>query len=218
MLKSDLLKLVDHRHPVSPMVSAVSVAPAQTTVQLQKAADKLVPLTGYFHVMAKTMTAANMLHFGHYEEAVVDRWIELCGQLKAGCEKRRVKRTYMPFLMKFASLALVRYPIVNAHYDNHNRVMIHRAAHIIGVAMDTPAGLIVPNVKNVQANSVFQIAEDLQNLHHQRLTSGISSEHLSAGTFTLYNINSIGGTYPAPVLVVQELAISTLGPIQKLPR
>ncbi|CAF87387.1 unnamed protein product, partial [Tetraodon nigroviridis] len=96
------------------------------------------------------------------------------------------------------------------------------ASHNIGVAMDSAQGLLVPNVKNVQLLSVFQLAQELNRLQALGAAGQLGSADLSGGTFTLSNIGSvragIGGTYAKPVILPPEVAIGALGKIQILPR
>ncbi len=84
--------------------------------------------------------------------------------------------------------------------------------------MDTPHGLIVPNIKNVQQLTIFEIAQELNRLQRLGAEGKLSKEDLTGGTFSISNIGVIGGTYAKPVLVPPEVAIGALGKIQKLPR
>ncbi|KAM6951840.1 lipoamide acyltransferase component of branched-chain alpha-keto acid dehydrogenase complex, mitochondrial [Aplochiton taeniatus] len=84
--------------------------------------------------------------------------------------------------------------------------------------MDTSQGLLVPNVKNVQVLSVFDIAVELNRLQSLGAVGQLGTTDLTHGTFTLSNIGSIGGTYAKPVILPPEVAIGALGKIQILPR
>ena len=84
--------------------------------------------------------------------------------------------------------------------------------------MDTPRGLAVPNIKNVQIKSVFEIAEELHELKKRGQASHLTMEDLRDGTFTLSNIGSIGCTYANPVIHPPQVAIGALGAARKLPR
>jgi 2-oxoisovalerate dehydrogenase E2 component (dihydrolipoyl transacylase) len=181
--------------------------------------DKIVPLSGYQRIMAKTMTAASSVpHFGYCDEIIVDKLIELRNELKILAQNKGIKITYMPLIIKATSLALKQFPILNSHFDSSQNVLIYKASHNIGVAMDTPQGLIVPNIKNVQNKTILEIAKELNRLHKLALLSGLPKEDLTGGTFSLSNIGSIGGTYASPVLLLPEVAIGAIGKIMKLPR
>jgi 2-oxoisovalerate dehydrogenase E2 component (dihydrolipoyl transacylase) len=170
-------------------------------------------------MMAKTMTAANQVpHFGYNDEVIMDKLLELKKEFKKIAEKRGIKLTNMPIILKATSLALKSFPILNSTFDAEKNLVTYKSAHNIGIAMDTPNGLIVPNVKNVQSKSVLEIAEDLNRLQNAALNASVSREDLTGGTFTLSNIGAIGGTTASPLLVVPEVAIGALGKIQKLPR
>lgn len=93
------------------------------------------------------------------------------------------------------SLALLQFPILNATVNGECTEITYRARHNIGVAMDTPAGLIVPNIKDVQHKSVLDIAMELNALQKAGMAGRLSPSDLSGGTFTLSNIGNIGGTY-----------------------
>ena len=78
--------------------------------------------------------------------------------------------------------------------------------HNIGIAMDTPRGLLVPNVKGVQDKSIFEIAQDLTRLGEMGAAGKLGEAELTGGTFTLSNIGSIGGTHMSPVIMVPQVA------------
>lgn len=84
--------------------------------------------------------------------------------------------------------------------------------------MDTQQGLLVPNVKNVQNKSIFDIAMELNRLHELGLSGRLSPEDLTGGTFSLSNIGSLGGTYAKAVIMPPEVAIGAIGRIQEVPR
>uniref|UniRef100_A0A3Q2Q2Z5 Dihydrolipoamide acetyltransferase component of pyruvate dehydrogenase complex n=1 Tax=Fundulus heteroclitus TaxID=8078 RepID=A0A3Q2Q2Z5_FUNHE len=117
-----------------------------------------------------------------------------------------------------ASLGLLHFPILNSSLDEGCQNITYKASHNIGLAMDTSQGLLVPNVKNVQSLSVFEIAQELNRLQTLGAVGQLGQAELSGGTFTLSNIGSIGGTYAKPVILPPEVAIGALGKIQVLPR
>ncbi|XP_048833099.1 lipoamide acyltransferase component of branched-chain alpha-keto acid dehydrogenase complex, mitochondrial [Brienomyrus brachyistius] len=181
--------------------------------------DHIEPLKGFHKAMVKTMTAALKIpHFGYCDEVDMSKLMRLRSELKDLAESRGIKLTYMPFFIKAASLGLLQYPILNASLDDSCQNITYKAAHNIGLAMDTPQGLLVPNVKNVQLLSIFDIAVELNRLQSLGTSGQLGTSDLTGGTFTISNIGSIGGTYTKPVILPPEVAIGALGKVQVLPR
>ena len=86
-----------------------------------------------------------------------------------------------------------------------------REKHNIGIAMDTPQGLLVPNIKDVSSKSILEIASECSRLQALAKQGKLSVEDITGGTITVSNIGSIGGTYVAPVIVQSEVAILGIG-------
>ncbi|XP_027251384.1 lipoamide acyltransferase component of branched-chain alpha-keto acid dehydrogenase complex, mitochondrial isoform X2 [Cricetulus griseus] len=181
--------------------------------------DRTEPITGFQKAMVKTMSAALKIpHFGYCDEVNLTELVKLREELKPVALARGIKLSFMPFFLKAASLGLLQFPILNASVDENCQNITYKASHNIGIAMDTELGLIVPNVKNVQVRSVFEIAMELNRLQKLGSSGQLSTTDLTGGTFTLSNIGSIGGTYAKPVILPPEVAIGALGAITALPR
>lgn len=181
--------------------------------------DVTVPITGLNRIMVQTMTAANAVpQLGYADELVMDELYLLRQSLNRQAERYGVKLSYMPFLLKAASLALRQFPMLNAHTNADCTAVTHKASHNIGLAMDTPRGLLVPNVKDVANRSILQIAQEMARLAKLGTEGRLGREDLTGGTFTLSNVGTIGGTYTKPILVVPEVVIGALGKMQTLPR
>ncbi|CAP23399.2 Protein CBG03281 [Caenorhabditis briggsae] len=196
--------------------------------------DVAVPIRGYTRAMIKTMTEALKIpHFGYNDEINVDALVKLRGELKDFAKERHVKLSYMPFFIKAASLALFEFPGLNATTDDKLENIIHKvstsimvntqklilkASHNICLAMDTPGGLVVPNIKNCEQRSIFEIAQEITRLMEAGKRQQIGREDLVGGTFTLSNIGAIGGTYASPVIFPPQVAIGAIGAIERLPR
>ncbi|XP_078024542.1 lipoamide acyltransferase component of branched-chain alpha-keto acid dehydrogenase complex, mitochondrial [Epinephelus lanceolatus] len=203
-----------------PVGAAAPVKPTPTTPRpVFTGKDVTEPLKGFHKAMVKTMTAALKIpHFGYCDEVDLTRLVSLRAELKSIVESRGVKLSFMPFFIKAASLGLLHFPILNASVDEGCQNITYKASHNIGLAMDTSHGLLVPNVKNVQLLSVFDIAQEVNRLQTLGAAGQLGTNDLSGGTFTLSNIGSIGGTYAKPVILPPEVAIGALGTIQVLPR
>ncbi|EDO46141.1 predicted protein, partial [Nematostella vectensis] len=203
---------------ISPSAPAIS-PPAPVFIPHMALEDRVENIKGIRKAMAKTMTAAlNIPHFGYCDEILLNELVDFKKHINPMLEQRGVKLSFMPLFIKAASMALQQFPILNSSVDPECTKITFKAAHNIGLAMDTPQGLVVPNVKNVQLKSVFEIAVELKRLHQLGLKGQLGTEDMTGGTFSLSNIGSIGGTYAKPVVLPPEVAIGALGKIQVLPR
>lgn len=173
--------------------------------------------------MFKTMTRSlSIPHFLYTDELNVTALSLLRHHVNTQLSSaNQPKLSYLPFLIKALSLALDSYPILNARVDTDTDAsrpyLVMRSTHNIGIAMDTPQGLIVPNVKNANTLSIVDIASEIQRLQSLALASKLTPADLTGGTITVSNIGSIGGTYVAPILVSSEVAILGMGKKRVLP-
>ncbi|VDD92134.1 unnamed protein product, partial [Enterobius vermicularis] len=181
--------------------------------------DKVVPIRGYTRAMIKSMSEALRIpHFGFHDEFYVDRLVEMRKELKELGKERGVRMTYMPIFIKVASMALSEYPMLNSVLDERGENLIYKASHNIGIAMDTPHGLVVPNIKNCEQRNLWEIAEELQRLGEAAKHEQLSQQEISGGTFTLSSVGMLGGMYANPVILPPQVAIGALTKIQKEPK
>jgi 2-oxoisovalerate dehydrogenase E2 component (dihydrolipoyl transacylase) len=164
-------------------------------------------------------------HFGYCDEVSMDQLVEARAALKGLAESKGLKFSFLPFIVKATSLALSEFPSLNAHSHpdpagpaGSVSEVTWKGNHNIGLAMDTPRGLIVPNIKSVQERSLLDIASELGRLQSLAAAGKLGEADLSDGTFTLSNIGAIGGTYASPVLFMPQVAIGALGKIQRVPK
>lgn len=180
--------------------------------------DKTIPLRGYQRAMVKSMTlAAKIPHFHYVEEINCDALVELKSSLQRENSDQNVKYTFLPILIKSLSMALTKYPWLNSSFHEEHNEMILKGAHNIGVAMATPNGLVVPNIKKVQSLSINEITSELLRLQQLALANKLSPEDLAGGTITLSNIGAIGGKFGSPLINSPEVCIIAIGRIQKVP-
>ncbi|RIA92968.1 2-oxoacid dehydrogenases acyltransferase-domain-containing protein [Glomus cerebriforme] len=189
--------------------------------------DKLVPLSMIQKSMFKTMTRSLKIpHLGYSDEYVLDNVIAFRNSINDYIAKNNHfsfnKISFMPIFIKSFSIALKQFPILNACVidgdDANTAKLKFRGSHNISIAMDTPGGLVVPNIKNIQAKSIFEIASDIQRLQEAGKKNTISPNDFQEGTITLSNIGIIGGSFLSPVVVSSEVCIAAIGKIQKVPR
>ncbi|KAF2289154.1 hypothetical protein GH714_029138 [Hevea brasiliensis] len=181
--------------------------------------DKIVPLRGFQRTMVKTMSmAAKVPHFHYVEEINCNALVELKASFQNNSTDPGIKHTFLPLLIKSLSMALNRYPWMNSSFNDEAVEMILKGSHNIGIAMATPHGLVVPNIKNVQSLSILEITKELARLQQLATENKLNPEDITGGTITLSNIGAIGGKFGAPIINLPEVAIIAIGRIQKVPQ
>jgi len=194
-----------------------------------KQQETRTPLTKTQEQMFKTMTRSLAIpHFLYSDEIDFTNLVELRRRLNRVLAKTAhpdsnevAKLSYLPFIIKAVSMALFKHPILNARVDidaaTGKPSLAFRSQHNIGVAMDTPQGLLVPVVKDVANLNVLSIARELVRLQSLALAGRLSPQDMTGGTITVSNIGNIGGTYLSPVVVEKEVAILGIGRMRTVP-
>lgn len=177
-------------------------------------------MRGLHAAMAKHMAHAwaSIPHFTVSDECTMDNLLAIKQTLSAQFAQADIKLTLLPFMVKALSLAMREFPIINASVSQDGEAIEYHSSHHIGIAIDTPTGLIVPNIKDVQALSIYQIAQRIQELVKAAQHNQLSAEDLRGGTVTISNIGPIGGITATPIINHPQVAIVALGKIQRLPR
>jgi len=222
IMKEDILRFLSGAPaaPATTAAPATKTAPAATGAARPSREDRVEVIAGIKKAMVKSMNAALLIPaFGAKDEVEMNALIRVRDELRPVVKERYgVKLSFMPFFIKAASLALDQYPGINAWTNEGCTELIYKGSHNIGFAMDTPTGLIVPNIKDVQDMSIADIAVEMQKLMERGRNNAFTKADLSGGTFTLSNIGSIGATYTAPVIFPPQVAIGALGRMMKVPR
>mmetsp|Transcript_6876 Transcript_6876/g.10412 ORF Transcript_6876/g.10412 Transcript_6876/m.10412 type:complete len:431 (-) Transcript_6876:35-1327(-) len=123
----------------------------------------------------------------------------------------------LTLLIKIFSEAILQYPEINSQFVSDSKIRILES-HNIGIAIDTDEGLVVPNIKQVEAKSIEEIYLDLHRLVILSKNNKLAVDDLARGSFTLSNIGSIGSIQSHPVVVPPESCIVSLGRVRALPR
>ncbi|KAI1156818.1 2-oxoacid dehydrogenase acyltransferase [Nemania diffusa] len=230
VLKEDIYKFVQARDTAKPAAQpsrTTPKTPASIPFTTEKQTETAVALTNNQQQMFKAMTRSlNIPHFLYADEIDFSQLYELRRRLnnvlsQSVREDGVSKLSYLPFIIKAVSLALYKFPMLNARVDvdpeTSKPKLIYRSQHNIGVAIDSPIGLLVPVIKDVGSKNVLSIASDLAGLQSRAAAGKLSVQDLSGGTITVSNIGNIGGTYLSPVIVEKEVAILGIGRIRTVP-
>jgi len=128
-----------------------------------------------------------------------------------------VKLTALAFVIKAVSLSLRQHPGINATVDMENGQLIYKDYVNVGLAVDTPRGLVVPVLRDVDEMSIPQVAKAIVNTAEKAKNASYSVDDLRGGTFTISNLGAVGGSYSTPIINYPEVAILLVGRSRKLP-
>lgn len=146
-------------------------------------------------------------HVTQFDEADITDLEEFRRSMQTDAEKRGVKLTMLAFLIKASVNALKAYPNFNASLSPDGDSLILKNYFNVGFACDTPDGLVVPVVKDVQQKDVLDIARDLGELSAKARERKLKVEEMQGGCFTISSLGGIGGTMFTPIINCPEVAI-----------
>ncbi|OAA49253.1 dihydrolipoamide branched chain transacylase E2 [Metarhizium rileyi] len=233
VLKEDIYKFVKSREEDggdSAGTQGRAAAPLPTPTPPGVQTESRTPLSQTQQMMFKSMTRSLTIpHFLYADEIDFSDLVALRSRLNKVLASSTVqdghpnKLSYLPFIIKAVSMALYQFPILNARVEvdtsgaNGKPSLVMRSQHNIGVAMDTPQGLLVPVIKDVGSRNIISIAAELVRLQQLAHQGKLSPGDISGGTITVSNIGNIGGTYLSPVIVEKEVSILGIGRMRTVP-
>lgn len=160
------------------------------------------------------MTAANMHrswlnvpHVTHFDEADITELEAFRASMKAEAQKRETRLTPLPFLLKACAVALRDNPRINASLMGDGESLAFKHYVHIGMAVDTPAGLVVPVIRDVDQKSLWQLAQEVTELAEKAQKRKLRPIDMQGGCFTISSLGGIGGTGFTPIVNAPEVAI-----------
>ena len=146
-------------------------------------------------------------HVAQFNEADVTDLEDFMNDLKAESEKKGIKLTFLPFLLKACEKALKEYPQFNVSLHSSGEYLIQKNYFHIGVAMATDAGLVVPVIKNVDQKSIWDLAKEVSELNGKAKERKLSIEDMQGSCFSISSLGAMGGTGFIPIVNAPEVAI-----------
>ncbi|HXK81978.1 MAG TPA: dihydrolipoamide acetyltransferase family protein [Bacteroidales bacterium] len=195
-------------------------APQQTTSAEQTGnLIETEKLTQIRKTIAKNMVESkhNAAHMTVFDDAEVSELIRVRNKFKEQFADEDIKLNYLPFILKATALALKKHKSLNAQMDMDKGVMIYKKYYNIGIAVDTPDGLIVPVIKDVDKKSIKQLSLETAEIAKKARERTISFEDMKDGTFTITSYGSIGGKYAVPVINYPQAGILGIGRMSQQP-
>ncbi|QIV96483.1 pyruvate dehydrogenase E2 component (dihydrolipoamide acetyltransferase) [Allofrancisella inopinata] len=146
-------------------------------------------------------------HVTFYDDADVTDLEEFRSSKKAFAEKKGIKITPLSFLVKAAAVALQEFPRMNSSLSNDGENLILKKYYNIGFAADTPAGLMVPVIKDADKKGIIEISKDIMELAGKARDGKLGAKDMSGATFTISSIGVLGTTAFTPIINMPEVAI-----------
>ena len=189
---------------------------AQPVPALEGVQDERPPLTGLRKRIAEHMERSwrTIPHATAFDEVDGGALVALRDALKPVAEKRGIRLTYIPLLIKLLIPLLKEFPVFNASLDEEKREIIYKRSYHIGVAAATPEGLLVPVLRNADRLTLLEIASSVERLIEGAKKRTLALPEVSGSTFTLNNVGSFGGGSGTPIINHPEVAILAVGRIQ----
>ena len=149
----------------------------------------------------------NLPHVTQFDEADITELEAFRKSMKAEAEAQGAKLTPLPFLIKACAYALRQYPQFNVSLKSDGETLVHKKYVHIGIAVDTPDGLMVPVIRDADKKSMIDLAKESVELAKKAQSKKLKREEMTGGCFTISSLGSIGGTAFTPIVNAPEVAI-----------
>lgn len=229
ILEADVKAYASGSKSAAPKQESNAVVNAQQAqanqIQHAESADnygptKKVPLSFLRKVIAKNMEASSSIPVASHMDLIDSgNLVDIVERTKEGFTKDfGIKLTYLPFMIKAATVALKDNPYFNASYDPENKEVTLKQYYNIGLGAKTDEGLKIIVIKDADKKSILQIAKDLTDLREKLYSKTIQLNDMKGTSFTITNIGSLGGGYMGmPIINPPDVAILSFGIIKDTP-
>ena len=211
IVKDDLLAAVRGPTPAAPAAAAAGAGipeiPAQDFSKFGPV--ETVPLPRIKKLSGPFLHRSwlNVPHVTHNDEADITELDGYRRELDTAAKAEGYRVTLLAFLMKAAVSALRQFPEVNSSLSPEKDSLILKRYHHIGIAVDTPGGLVVPVIRDVGAKGIIELSTELGTLSQKARDGKLTPADMSGGTFTISSLGGIGGTSFTPIVNAPEVAI-----------
>jgi pyruvate dehydrogenase E2 component (dihydrolipoamide acetyltransferase) len=197
----------------------MKAAPQEKKAEDQYGPVERIPLRGLRRTIAKNLILSQKTTAfvtGMEEADITELW-NLREKEKKGLQEKGVHLTFMPFFIKAVYHALTDHPMLNASVDEAREEIIVKKYFNIGVAVDTPDGLMVPVIREAVRKTIHELAVELQDLGQKARDRKIKLEEMRGSTFTITNYGHFGGIFATPIINYPDVAILGTGKISEKP-
>lgn len=201
--------------------AAKASAPATTAAAAGNVSleEERVPFKGIRKAISNAMvkSAYTAPHVTIMDEVDVTELVAFRARMKPVAEKKGVKVTYLPFIVKALVAASRQFPALNAMIDEESNEIVYKKYYNIGIATDTDNGLIVPVIKDADRKSIWMIASSISDLALRGREGKLAPNEMKGSTISISNIGSAGGMFFTPIINFPEVAILGTGRITEKP-
>ncbi|HEY7347557.1 MAG TPA: dihydrolipoamide acetyltransferase family protein [Ktedonobacterales bacterium] len=205
----------------APAAAGAPAAPALPPALAEPGGEQREPLVGLRRRIAERMELAwrTIPHATAFGEADGEALMALREELKPQAEKQGIRLTYLPLLVKIVVQALKEFPIFNASLDEQRREIVYKRFYHIGLATDTPDGLLISVVRDADRRTLLDLAREINRLVEAGRNRKLTLQESSGSTFTLNNVGSFGGSggTGVPIINPPEAAILAVGALRERP-
>jgi len=218
VMKEDIRQAAEtNRRPTATVAVAPAIAVSMPNFAPESVTRVKISKLRKTIVQAMSVSNAVIAATTLMDEFDVSKLVTIRENQKEAAKAQGVKLTYLAYIAKAMTMALREYPLLNSSYDHENEEIVFKNYINLGIAVDTPDGLIVPNIKNADTKSIMDIAREIDALATQARERTIKLEALQNGTFSITNYGAIGTKFGTPVIKHPEVAIIGIGSIYKKP-
>jgi pyruvate dehydrogenase E2 component (dihydrolipoamide acetyltransferase) len=170
---------------------------------------ELKPLSRVQRISGPRLHASwvNFPHVTQFDEADITETERARKELKSDAEKEGAKLTPLAFILRACVKALREFPQFNASLHADGQQLVMKQYYNVGFAVDTPGGLVVPVIKDLEKKSLFQVARELGELSEKGRDGKLAAGDMQGGNFTVSSLGGIGGTFFTPIINAPEVAI-----------
>ena len=181
--------------------------------------EEAVPITGVRRRIAERMQDAmrRIPHFTYVEEIDVTELELLRARINERWGAERAHLTLLPLLVRAMVLAVPRFPQINARFDDEKGVLTRHGAVHVGIATQTPAGLMVPVLRHAEARDLWSSATEIARLSEAARAGRATRDEMSGSTITITSLGALGGIASTPIINAPEVAIVGVNRIVQRP-
>ncbi len=204
---------------LADLEQSLSAAPASATKSFAAGSVERTAIRGMRKKISEKMRQSKdkAAHFTYVEEADATELVKLRSKAKLIAEKKGIKLTYLPFILKAMVAALKQHPRINSTVDEAAQEILTHHTFNISLSVQTEDGLTVPVIKHVEQKSIFELAREIADVVDRARKKKLTMEDFQGSTITLTNAGSIGGLFATPVINHPEVAILGFNKIFRKP-